>query len=123
MKKILFFAVLSFLTFEIQSTTVPLQNTIEVGDVITLGQPSTQGYQFIKFPKANFIIKKGGIPNYKALAGSNVTVTKIEKNEDGSTVVILQKENGTKFFNAITLVKADYDKALEHKEIILSKSK
>ncbi len=120
MKKILFFTLLAFLTLEVQSNTNPTQNTIEVGDVLTIGNPSAQKYQHIKFPKTNFIIKKGGIPNYKALAGSNVTVTYVEKKEDGTTVITLKKEDGKKFFNTITVVKADFEKALEEKEIISS---
>ncbi len=120
MKKILFFTLLSFLTLEVQSNTNPTQNTVEVGDVLIIGKPSAQKYQHIKFPKTNFIIKKGGIPNYKALIGSNVTVTNIEKKENGSTMITLKKVDGKKFFNTLTVVKANFDKALERKEIILS---
>ncbi len=122
MKKILFFVLLSIFGLKAQEDTSPTQNSIEVGDELVIGKPSAQMYRHIHFPKTNFILKKGGIANYKALAGSNVTVTKVDKSQDGSTKITLKRANGKKFFNSITIVSANFEKALEKKEILLSKN-
>ena len=119
MKKVLFFILLSIFSLQAQKDTTPSQNSIDVGDELIIGKPSTQVYQHIHFPKTNFIIKKGGIPNYKALAGSNVKVTKVDKDQDGNTKITLKRTNGKKFFNSVTIVSANFEKALEKKEILL----
>ncbi len=121
MKKILFFILLSIFSIQAQDGANSSQNAIEVGDKLILGKPSSQMYKHIHFPKTNFIIKKGGVANYKALAGSTVTVTKIDKDQDGNTKITVKRTNGKKFFNTVTMVKANFEKALEEKEILLSK--
>lgn len=119
MKKILFFTLLSIFSLKAQNDTTPTQKSIEVGDELVIGKPSAQVYQHVHFPKTNFIIKKGGIPNYKALEGSTVKVTKVDKDQNGNTKITLKKVNGKKFFNSITIVSANFEKALEGKEILL----
>lgn len=79
------------------------------------------GFIHIYFPKENFIIKKGGIPNYKNLSGTKVVVTKVTKNANGSREITLKRENDHKFFNSISVVKANYEKAIEEKEILFVK--
>ncbi|GAA4271249.1 hypothetical protein U6A24_05065 [Aquimarina gracilis] len=120
MKKALFFILLSIISLQAQEMTPPNQSSIEVGDKLIIGKPSAKEYQHIHFPKTNFIMKKGGIANYKALAGSDVTVTKIDKDQDGNTKITLKRTNGKKFFNAVAIVNANFEKALEEKEILLS---
>ncbi len=121
MKKILFFALLLFFNLQGQQNASTTQKTIEIGDILIIGKPSAQLYQHIRFPKTNFIIKKGGIPNYKALVGDRVIVTKVDKKQQGYSSISFKLENGDKFFNSITVVKANFEKALEEKEILLVK--
>lgn len=37
----------------------------EVGDVFTIAEVEHNDYNHINFPRANCIIKKGGVPHYK----------------------------------------------------------
>ncbi len=39
-------------------------------DVIEIGTPSSSTYHHINFPKTNFIIKRGGIVDYKKIRGN-----------------------------------------------------
>ncbi len=116
MKKLIFIALLSFFGAQGQENT----KEIVVGDILTVGAPSAQYYKYVYFPKTNFIIKKGGIPNYNALIGNRVVVTEVAK-QDGYTKVSFKKDDGKKFFNSITTVNANLEKALKEKEILLVK--
>ena len=120
MKKLLIFALLSFFIIQGQEATDPVQPDIKVGDVLIIGKPSSSNYKHVHFPKANFIIKKGGIANYKTLFGERVVVTAIDKKEDGDTSISIKKADGNKFFNSVTVVKATFEKAIEKKEILLN---
>ncbi len=117
MNKFVFIALLSLFSAQGQEDT----KSIEVGDVLTIGTPSAKNYQFINFPKTNFIIKKGGIPNYKELVGNRVIVTEINNAEKGFTKITIKRENGGKFFNSVAVVNASLEKALEKNEILLLK--
>ena len=116
MKKLLFIALLSFLNINGQENP-----SVNVGDILIMGKPSAQSYQHIHFPKTNFIIKKGGNPNYKALVGDRVIITAVDKKQDGNTHVTFKPENGSKFFNSVAVVNASFEKAIEQKEILLQK--
>lgn len=116
MKRVLFFTLILLLSVVGHSKSGDLQDDIKVGDELTLGNPSTQQYQYIKFPKSNFIIKKGGIPNYKGLKGKTVVITKVSKDEKGNTIITFKRKDGKKFFKAIPQVSAYLEKGLESKE-------
>ncbi|TSE05064.1 hypothetical protein [Aquimarina algiphila] len=119
MKKILIFALLSFFIAKGHGNTSNAQDPIEVGDILVIGKPSAQQYQHIHFPKTNFIIKKGGIPNYKSLIGERVIVTEVAQDKEGNRKITLKREDGRKFFNSISRVKINLEKALENKEVVL----
>lgn len=75
-------------------------------------------YQYISFPKPNFIIKKGGFANYDALIGRKVTVTKIVKEKKSGTVVSIKLEDGNKFFGVYPSMDANLKKAIEKGELL-----
>ncbi len=116
MRKLIFITLLSFFSAQGQENTTP----VEVGDVLTLGTPSAKYYRHIYFPKTNFIIKKGGIPNYKALIGNRIVVTEVDKKNE-FTKISFKQESGGKFFNSLAIVKANFEKAIQEKEILLQK--
>ena len=90
---------------------------ISVGDKLTVGELTNGTFKFIKLPKANFIIKKGGLANYKSIEKSTVVISNIEKDKKGNTIVELKRNNGKKFFNAIWTIKADLKPALDSGEL------
>jgi len=114
MKNITIITLLLFFTTQGQEQI----KDIKIGDILTLGAPSAKSYRYINFPKTNFIIKKGGIANYKAIAGNRIIVTEVN-GLDGYTKIIFKREDGIKFFNSKTLVSANLEKAVEKKEILL----
>lgn len=121
MKKTLFFILLSFFIMKGQENISNTQDPIAIGDVLIIGKPSDQHYCYIHFPKTNFIIKKGGIPNYKSLIGDRVIVTEVTQTKAGNRKITLKREDGYKFFNSISQVNIDLEKALEYNEVILVK--
>jgi len=54
-----------------------------LGDVFLIGSVSNDTYKHINFPRANFIIKKGGIANYKNIRGAKVVITSIDEKTNG----------------------------------------
>ena len=120
MKKVLFFAGLLSLSLTASALHVnPVP--VNVGDVVTLGTPSTFTYSSLKFPKSNFIIKRGGIINYNSLAGLKVQVVSIEDTE-GSRVAVIRRADGRKFFNVLPTVKVELDHAVDKKELLLTEN-
>lgn len=117
MRKIIFIAFLAISTIYGQENPGTEQVSAKVGDELILGTPSAQKYQHIRFPKINFIIKKGGIANYKALKGKKVVITSIENTEKGKKVITIKRKDGLKFFNSITTVRVDLEKAITAGEI------
>ncbi|WP_349352256.1 MULTISPECIES: hypothetical protein [unclassified Flagellimonas] len=109
------------LLFVVATTNINAQNAnpqdIKVGDVLEIGKPDTPKFKHIDFPRANFIIKKGGIANYKTVVGNKVVVTDIKEKKDGTVVVKIKKTDGKRFFNSHPVVKADLKDALESGEL------
>jgi hypothetical protein len=91
---------------------------LEVGTVLMIGRPSSNLYEHIEVPRMNFIIKKGGIPNYKTLFESKVIITKMKEMPDGSKEVYLKRQNGKRFFNSHSYIKAKLNQALESEELV-----
>ncbi|KPM32000.1 Hypothetical protein I595_1648 [Croceitalea dokdonensis DOKDO 023] len=91
---------------------------VEVGDVFEIGKPETNMYQHIKFPKPNFIIKKGGNANYKRVEGKKVVVTDVKERKDGTTRIKITPTDGGRFFETHSVVNADFLKALESGELM-----
>lgn len=91
---------------------------LEVGSVLMIGSPSANLYEHIEVPRKNFIIKKGGIPNYKTLFESKVIISKMEEMPDGTKVVHLKRQNGKRFFNSHSYIKARLKEALDTEELV-----
>ncbi|WP_299258087.1 hypothetical protein [uncultured Aquimarina sp.] len=117
MKNLVFIAFLSIVTMNAQDSKVLSSETISIGDIITLGAPSAQTYQYILFPRLNFIIKKGGTTNFRKLEGVQVVVTNKEEIE-GKTHITIKRKDGKKFLNSIVVVKVILKAAAEAKEIL-----
>ena len=90
---------------------------VKVGDTFEIGKPKTNSYKHINFPRANFIIKRGGIANYKRVEGEKVVVTAIKEKKDGTTQIKIKRINGNRFFGSHTVVSADLKEALESGEL------
>lgn len=107
--------------FVVASTNINAQSInpqeVKVGDVLEIGRPDTPKFKHIDFPRANFIIKKGGIANYKAVVGNKVVVTEVKEKKDGTLVVRIKKADGRRVFNSHPVVKADLKEALESGEL------
>ncbi|WP_299782306.1 hypothetical protein [uncultured Formosa sp.] len=118
MKKVLFFTGLLFLGLSAKARTInPV--LVNVGDVVTIGAPSNFEYSSIKFPRKNFIMKRGGIVNHKSLAGVKVEVVRVEKRRDGSREAIIKRADGRKFFNVLPTVIIELEHAVDTKELLL----
>jgi hypothetical protein len=95
------------------------QNPPEVraGDVFEIGRPESNTYKHIDFPKANIIIKRGGLANYKRVEGRKVVVTSVKEKKDGTTQVKIKRQDGGRFFGSHTVISADYKDAVESGEL------
>ncbi len=100
-----------------QSGTNQEITDIKVGDILEIGKPETNTYKHINFPRANFIIKRGGIANYKRAEGEKVVVTAIKEKKDGTTQVKIKRTDGNRFFGSHTVVSADFKKAIASGEL------
>lgn len=110
-------AVASLLSFNAQSQTVKVDGDVKIGDVFVIGESNATLYKHINFPRPNFIIKRGGIANYKALENDKVVVTSVKAKKDGSTVIKIKRADGKKFFRNYTQVSANFKEALESGEL------
>ena len=118
--KHLFFIVLLLLgtiSISAQNTDQIVQEEVEVGDILRIGEPDASKFKHIDFPRANFIIKKGGIANYKRVEGDKVVVTSIKETKDGSLEVKIKRADGKRFFGSHSVVSADLKGALESGEL------
>jgi hypothetical protein len=91
---------------------------VQVGDIFRIGDPDAPRYEHINFPRPNFIIKRGGVANYKGLPGNKVVVTAVEEKMDGTLVVRIKKVDGGRFFGSHWEVSADLKGALETGELL-----
>lgn len=83
-----------------------------IGETFKIAQMDESRFSHLNLPRANFIIKEGGIADYSKLAGTQVTVTEVRTNSRNETKVILKRKDGKKFFGSFPEIKADYKKAL-----------
>lgn len=100
-----------------QNTKEVQPQHIEIGDVLEIGGPEAPQYKHINFPRANFIIKRGGIANYKGVRGYKVVVTSIKERKDGTLKVKIKRADGGRFFGSHTVVTAHLNDALETGEL------
>lgn len=100
-----------------QTTTEEVQAEVKVGDVFEIGDSELRTYKHIKFPRANFIIKRGGIANYSSAKGEVVVVTSIEETKEGHKKAVIKRKDGGRFFGSHKYVKANIEKALASGEL------
>ncbi len=114
MKILLVFVIFSFL-----GLSTPLTNQgqdVQVGDILTIEEPSGNEYRFVYFPKKNIIMKRGGIPNMKMVKNLEVEVVSVTYTNN-KTLVMLKRTDGGRFFKSIFSVKAEYEGALSAGEL------
>ena len=95
------------------------QEQPKVGDELTIKKPTAQNFNHIDFPRRNILVKRGKLPNYKSVYGTTVVITEVITKANGTVTVILKKKDGTKFFNILSKVTANYAKALDAKEMAM----
>lgn len=117
MIKYVVIALFSIGALQAQQNNTTASNDIAVGDVLQIGEPVVSQYKHIDFPRANFIIKSGGIADFKTVKGNHVVVTAISENAKGETKVTLKRKDGRKFFRNYATVNADLAGALNDGEL------
>ncbi len=118
MIKYVIMALFSVSVLTAQTSTELFHNEVKVGDVFEIGRPATNQYEHIDFPRPNFIIKKGGIANYKKVEGNTIIVTSIKEKKDGTTKIKMKRTNGTRFFGTHPVVSADFAEAVSSGELL-----
>jgi hypothetical protein len=111
MKHLVSFLTLFLVSFGVFGQTETAD--VKVGDIFTIQKSTNLPFDHIHFPRANFIIKRGGVANYKSLDDVKVKVVKVMEDD----MVQLTAVDGKKFFNSYKFVKADMAKALEAGEL------
>ncbi|TKD65382.1 hypothetical protein [Flavobacterium sp. ASW18X] len=96
------------------------KDQVNVGTIMTIGEPSGSDFKYVNVPKKNFIIKKGGIANLSSIHYNAVEVTDIKTNKQGATEVRFKKVDGKKFFNAYRTLTADLNGAVNNEELLLT---
>jgi len=91
------------------------------GDIFQIGTADYDNYKHINFPRANFIIKKGGIANYKNIKGQKVVVTSVKEKSNGKKVATIKLVDSRRFFNSHKYITVDIDEALKTKELLTVK--
>ncbi|MER3373767.1 MAG: hypothetical protein RIM83_03935 [Allomuricauda sp.] len=91
---------------------------VSVGDVFEIGTPDAPQYEHIDFPRANFIIKRGGIANYKRVEGNKVVVTSVKEKKDGTLKVRIKRIDGNRFFGSHWQVAANFREAVASGELV-----
>ena len=118
MKKAIILSCLVVFTITLSSFYTNSIQDINVGDEITISNPSSSSYAYIRFPKNNFILKKGGNLNYKSLSGTKVIVSEVLKSNDDEIIIKVKKKDGGSFLNSLQVLSIEYKNALESAEII-----
>ena len=114
-----FVKILSLIAICVFSNSIIAQTgaEIEKGEILKIGSSENFQYSDIKFPRANFIIKSGGRPDYSRLQGVEVVVSQVKK-KDNSSTVILKRRDGKKFFGSFSEIKANYKEAIASGELL-----
>ena len=109
--------VLACFLFSITAFSQTNYKNLKPGDILIISKDANTPFQHIYFPRPNFIIKRGGLANYKALDEKKVKIEAIAQNGTAK----LRPLNGKRFFNVYTYVQAHLRKALENNELELSR--
>lgn len=100
-----------------QVNAINIDNNPEVGDRLVIQAPENTTYSAVNMPKLNFVVKNGGVANYKSVQNTLVEVVKITLNKKGESIVTLQRVDGAKILGLKKSVSANYDKALQLGEL------
>ena len=120
MKTLITIVALAFTTCTMNAQKSCETPDLKTGAVLKIASPSNSSYAHINFPKSNFIIKRGGIANYKSLINKKVKVTDVKMENGCVSQVEVELVDGKKFFNTVKAVTVDVEAALEAQEIVLS---
>ena len=110
----------SFLAFFVTILMFPQNSTSDynTGDVFTIAKVNQDNYKHINFPRANFIIKKGGLANYNNIVGEKVEITSVKERKNGKHIATIKLVDSRRFFNSHKYVTVDIDRAVEDKELL-----
>ena len=115
------YVIASLLTFGVMSTEAQIktdhEQIVQVGDTMQLKEPISGEYTYVKLPRLNFIIKKGGIPDIKQLYGEEVLIAEIKSTKNDATKIKIKRKDGKKFFNVLPSVTVLLEDALGADEI------
>jgi hypothetical protein len=90
---------------------------VQVGEVFVIGKSVTPEYKYLNFPRANFIMKRGAIADFRNLKGRKVVVHEIVYPTENEPEVVLKLQDGRKFFRFYPTVTANFEKALDSGEL------
>ena len=117
--KILFLFLAGLLVTGAYAQEETYDSVVKTGTELIIAPTSNGTYQFIKVPRKNFIIKRGGIADYGSLANNKVEVTKIKKDRADRTIITFKRSDNSKFFNVYKTLSADLNKAISEGELRL----
>lgn len=106
---------LTFLLFSNSAFSQDKYSNWKPGDILSINKDSNTPFHHLYFPRPNFIIKRGAIPNYKALDEMKVKIEEISQDSKAKLTPL----DGKRFFNKFSYVKANLEKALESNELKL----
>ena len=112
---IAFLTICGLMSYQVNATNN--DNNPEIGDRLLIQSPENTTYTALNMPKLNFVVKKGGVANYKSVQNTLVEVVKISQNKEGASVVTLQRVDGAKILGLKNSVSANYDQALQIGEL------
>ncbi|WP_053992097.1 hypothetical protein [Mangrovimonas sp. TPBH4] len=110
-----------FLNFNAFSTTTNIQDSVVIGDVLTINTPENQTFKDVDFPKLNLIVKRGGVASFNSVDNVAVVVSEMKEDNNGNTIVVLKRQDGKKFFNQYKEVSANLEDALASGELSIVK--
>ncbi|WP_051201311.1 hypothetical protein [Christiangramia portivictoriae] len=112
---IAFLMICGLMSYQVNAKNI--DNNPKVGDRLLIQTPKNTTYSAVNMPKLNFVVKKGGVANYKSAQNTLVEVVKITQNKKGESIVTLQRVDGAKILGLRKSVSANYDKALQLGEL------
>ncbi|MFV8280697.1 hypothetical protein ACNKXS_04100 [Christiangramia marina] len=112
---IAFLMICGLVSYQVNATNI--DTNPEIGDRLLIQSPENTTYTAVNMPKLNFVVKKGGVANYKSVQNTLVEVVKISQNKKGESMVTLQRVDSAKILGLKKSVSANYDKALQLGEL------
>ena len=113
--KILTVFFICFLT--ITFTAQKSHTDYKIGDTFVIQQTDNNNYKHINFPKANFIIKKGGIADFKQIVGKEVEISSTKNDKNGDLIATIKLVSGIRFFNSHKYLTVNIKEAIENDEL------